>query len=161
MSLVAIDARISYGEGLYGKKMQFESEGCTLERMTPWIDLLPRRFFNFFAGSESCHQWGYQPFSTLKHGVLTIECPAGRSAKVDVINLPLGNPSYVINPNYTRPSYPTWHEGERVDVNDLSRPWSLISPKHIHRRYDGPVKITEGEFISAHCADKEELRIQG
>jgi len=146
--LGVINAKGNFGKGIFGERMQTDIEGCPMPQSFPFIDLLPRRHLNFFTGSESCEHWfASKPFSTLKDGLLTMDCK--------------NNPRYIINPNFVnREPFFEWHQGEKVDTSNLTRPWNTIKYQDIHRNYEKPVMITEGEFIRTFCGDKEEYHVQ-
>jgi hypothetical protein len=153
-----INAKGNFSKGIFGERLQ-SIEGCPMPQSFPFIDLLPRRHLNFFTGSESCESW-FPPkkFSTLIDGVLTMECRDSRLSLIPL--LILLDPRYIINPNFVnREPFIEWHQGERVDTSNLTRPWNELKYHDVHRNYEGPVKITEGEFIRAFCGDHEEYRI--
>jgi hypothetical protein len=67
----------NFGQGILGNKMVFDNEGCSMPRVTPWIELLPRRYLNFFTGSEQCDTTGFKRFAKMENGVLSMDCPKG------------------------------------------------------------------------------------
>jgi len=133
----------NFGKGIMGGKMTFDNEGCSIPRVTPWVELLPRRYLNFFTGSEQCDTTGFKRFAKIEEGVLTIDCPKGTAY-------------YIVNPNFVeREEFIEYHNGEKLESTDLRRLWKNLEYKDVKRNYEGPVKIREGENVRAFCDNHE------
>jgi hypothetical protein len=161
VTLAAINSRNNFGRGMLGQRMQFETEGCSIPHITPFVELLPRRLFNFFTGSEKCASDSWKPFSTLKDGVLTIDCEEGKNKK-HTKNLIVLDAYFVVNQDFLgqRESTLEFTNGEVLNITNLGRLRAIIAGKERKVTYKGPTRIADGEYIRAICGDKENYHLQ-
>jgi hypothetical protein len=147
ISFSSISVKQNFGKGIFGERVNNDIDGvCHMPQITPWIDFLPRRFFNFFTGSEQC-DFTHKPFSTLKNTILTIDCDE--------------DAFYTINANFTsRDKFMEYHEGEPIETSDLRRLWNEVKFQNIRRKYTEPVSITEGEYILVECGKLQDYHMQ-
>ena len=133
---------------MLGQRLQFETEGCTIPQITPFVELLPRRTFNFFTGSEQCAPDSWKPFSTLENGLLTINCDE--------------EAYFIVNQDFLGEREKTleFTNGEMLDITNLNRLRAGIAGKETEVKYSGPTIVTEGEYIRAVCGEKENYHLQ-
>jgi hypothetical protein len=134
-----------WNKGLSGDFLVYEWDKCNIELTgTPWIDIFPHRFFNFFVGSDSCPY--VEQFSRLSpDGQLIIDCEEETALVVE-------NPDFL-----------SAHTDEFILRETGIQPQAQLLAKARERRYHvkGKSKIpVKSETVQVFCGEKENYHVR-